>query len=322
VSNAVVDSAAAELYAGQPEEFTQRRKELATAARTAGDREAARLIGALRKPTRAAWVVNRLAHAEPGTPALLADLAAGLRAAEQSKDGPRLRELTSRRRALLDDLAGQALRLAGLADPPAGLREEVTATLAAALADDAVAASLATGTLVRSAAWSGFGLATELRPPAEEEAGAPDGASSTDDGSTAGDSRGMDDSAGGVLPAVPPPRVRAVPLPPQGPRTLPPGARPAAALSGALPPEGIGSGRGRRPDPADAIAAAERAVATAAEISAQATATEDRLEVRVRDLEQQLTKARAELADARRKARHAESAERNARTALTRARQP
>ena len=93
----MVASAVAELYAGLPEDFTKRRKELVAAARAAGHREAARLITALRKPTRAAWVVNRLAHAEPGVAASLADLAAGLRAAEEARDGPRLRDLSARR---------------------------------------------------------------------------------------------------------------------------------------------------------------------------------------------------------------------------------
>src|SRR5277367_6756138 len=46
----VVARAAAELYAGLPEDFTGRRRELAAATRAAGDREAARLISALRKP--------------------------------------------------------------------------------------------------------------------------------------------------------------------------------------------------------------------------------------------------------------------------------
>jgi hypothetical protein len=62
---------------------------------------------------------------------------------------------------------------------------------------------------------------------------------------------------------------------------------------------------------------AERALATAAAASAAAGASEELLEDRVRDLEQQLTRARADLADARRKARHAESAERKARQALS-----
>jgi hypothetical protein len=273
-----VSNAVAELYTGPPEEFTERRKALAAAARAAGDRDAARQIAALRKPTRAAWVVNRLAHAEPGTQASLADLAAGLRAAEQAKDGSRLRELTVRRRALLDSLAVHALSLAGLGDPPPGLREEVTATLAAALADPEVAASLAAGTLTRAATWSGFGLASQALP-----------------GQQALPGDVAQELPGPATPAVP------VPLPPQVPRTLP--QSPA-----------------RRPDPQVALADAERSVATTAAIAGQAAASEERLEVQVRDLEQQLTKARADLADARMKARHAEAAERKARQALARLR--
>jgi hypothetical protein len=279
--DAALASAAAELYTAPPEEFTERRKELAASARAAGDRAAAQAIAALRKPTRAAWVVNRLAHAEPGTPARLADLAAGLRAAESAKDGTRLRELTARRRALVDSLASQALALAGLADPPPALREEVSATLAAALADPEVAAHLASGTLTRAATWSGFGLASQL--PADPEA-----------------------PLAAALPPAPPPAgpgspapVRPVALPPQAPRPLP-------------PPRAASPGHG------SSIPDAERSVATAAAIAAAAAAAEELLEVRVRDLEQQLTKARADLADARQKARHAEAAERKARQALAR----
>ena len=59
-----------------PEEFTERRKALAAAARAR--RRPASGQGrsrALRKPTRAAWVVNRLARADPSAPARLAALA-------------------------------------------------------------------------------------------------------------------------------------------------------------------------------------------------------------------------------------------------------
>jgi hypothetical protein len=67
-----------------------------------------------------------------------------------------------------------------------------------------------------------------------------------------------------------------------------------------------------------AIGEAERAVAVAAAVAADVAAAEELLEVRVRDLEQQLTTARADLAEARRKARRADSAERKARQALSR----
>jgi hypothetical protein len=274
-----VASAAAELYSAPPQEFTQRRKELAAAARAAGDRETARRITALRKPTRAAWIVNHLARAEPGTAASLADLAAGLRAATDARDGRRLRDLSARRRTLIDSLTDQAFSLADLADPPPALREEVTATLAAALADPEVAGALAAGTLTRAAAWSGFGVAAQLPPGragGEPPAGPPGQAAHEQ---------------------APPEPVAPVPLPRQARRTLTPPAD------------------GPQPSP---IPEAERALAVAAAVAADAAAAEELLEVRVRDLEQQLTTARADLADARRKARRAESAERKARQALTR----
>jgi hypothetical protein len=276
-------SARAELYTAPPHEFTQRRKELVAAARAAGDRETARLITALRKPTRAAWVVNHLARSEPGMPATLADLAAGLRAATEARDGRRLRDLTAQRRALIDSLTDQAFSLASLADPPPALREEVTATLAAALADPEVASRLASGTLTRAATWSGFGLTAEpgQGPPADGRPGheqPPEGENAEP-------------------PAAPPTPVPPVPLPRQARRTVTPPAD------------------GQRPS---AIPEAERALAVAAAVAADAAAAEELLEVRVRDLEQQLTTARADLADARRKARRAESAERKAQQALTR----
>jgi hypothetical protein len=318
----VVARAAAELYAGLPEDFTGRRRELAAAARAVGDREAARLISALRKPTRAAWVVNRLAHAEPGVAASLADLAAGLRAAEEARDGPRLRDLSSRRQSLIDGLAQQALALAGLADPPPALRAEVTATLSAAVASQEVADQLATGTLTHAASWSGFGLASQLTLSEGDLAGAQEQTAAGEPGT------------GEALTAAP------VPLPPQAPRTLPsqrarssvsPAAAPPAdrapsspaapaarsAPPGAAPPK-TGSAPRRTPSPGPSVDDAERSVATASAIAAQAAAAEERLEVHVRDLEQQLTTARAELADTRLKARHAESAERKARQALAR----
>ena len=121
-------------------------------AREAGQSAAAKQIAGLRKPTRSAWVVNRLVRTDPDVAPRLAALAAELR---DGGDGPRLRELTAARGRLVDELTRQALQ--DLPAPPAALREEVTATLDAAIADPAVAANL--GTLVRAAHWAGFGLA-------------------------------------------------------------------------------------------------------------------------------------------------------------------
>ena len=151
-------AAVEELYGAAPEAFTGRRGELAAAARDAGDRAAAKAIAALRRPTRAAWVVNRLARADPGAPGKLAELAAALRAAQQAGHGPRLRELSAARGSLVDALTAQALVVAEVADPPPSLRLEVTQTLTAAIADPEVAADFAAGTLTHAVQWSGFGV--------------------------------------------------------------------------------------------------------------------------------------------------------------------
>jgi hypothetical protein len=154
-----VAAAVAELYGADPDAFTERRKALVAAAREAGDKRSAAAITALRKPTRAAWLVNRLARSEPDAPARLAEVAAELRAAERAKNGPRLRELSAERSSLIDALTDRALRGAGTPDAPASLRAEVTATLTAAMADQGTAAGFAAGTLTKAAQWSGFGYA-------------------------------------------------------------------------------------------------------------------------------------------------------------------
>jgi hypothetical protein len=143
--------AKAELYQADPEDFMARRAELVAGAREAGESAAAKQIGALRKPTRSAWVVNRLVRADPDVRDRLAVLAAELR--DGGLDGGRIRELTAARARLVDELTRQALD--DLPAAPAAVREEVTATFDAALADPEVAASL--GTLVRAAHWAGFG---------------------------------------------------------------------------------------------------------------------------------------------------------------------
>jgi hypothetical protein len=157
--------AVAELYDQDPDEFMPRRRELTDAAKAAGDADAAKQIAALRKPTRSAWVVNHLVRADPEVTIALAALSTALRAG--ALDAAQIRELTTARAKLVDDLTRQAFALAGHPSPPAGQREEVSATLDAAIADPAVAGRL--GSLVRAARWAGFGLdpdAISAPPPA------------------------------------------------------------------------------------------------------------------------------------------------------------
>jgi hypothetical protein len=345
VANLVAE-AAAELYGAAPEAFTERRKALAAAATAAGDKRAAAAIASLRKPTRAAWVVNQLARAEPDAPARLAALAGALRAAERDKDGPRLRELSAERGTLIDALTAQALAAGCVPDPPTSLRDEVAATLTAALADPATATEFTAGTLTKAAHWSGFGFgAAGLTSPDGDVAPADEA-----DSSAAGSG---DEPARGRAPSR---ASRGAAAKRDGPsqagRSSP--SAPAPSSSPAHPPDEVAARRAsqqrrvaeerrkeeeeRRADEqrqrlareaAERAAErrknyedAERTVVSAATATADAGAAEERLEAEVRDLEERLIQARADLAKARLRARHAEAAERRARQALERLPRP
>ena len=156
--------AQAELYDADPDGFTARRQELAEGARDAGEPAVAKQINALRKPTRSAWVVNRLARSDPGVRSRLEALAADL---GEAADGARIRELTAARARLVDELTRTAL--AGVPAPAAALREEVSATFDAAIADPEVAGRL--GLLVRAERYAGFGPGSfAAAPPSAEPA--------------------------------------------------------------------------------------------------------------------------------------------------------
>ena len=130
------------LYSSDPGEFTERRKALVARAREGGDKALAKTIAGLRKPTRSAWVVNMLVRADRFAVSRMTALGDDLRDAERAMDGTRIRELSRRRRELMASLLQQAFSAAGLESPPAALRDEVTSTLTAALADPQVAEQL------------------------------------------------------------------------------------------------------------------------------------------------------------------------------------
>jgi hypothetical protein len=161
-SDDLLGAAVSELYGADPEEFTRRRGELAATARSAREPAVARQIAGLRKPTRSAWMINRLVRSDPDAAAGLATLGEELRAAEQSGDGARMRESSQARRELIATLVPRALAASGEYNPPAALREEITATFSAALADPEVAEQIQHATLLRPARRVGFGT---VQPP-------------------------------------------------------------------------------------------------------------------------------------------------------------
>jgi hypothetical protein len=277
----LLSEATEELYSGDPDDFTERRGTLAARARESGQPLAAKQIAGLRKPTRSAWVLNQLVRADPDAASQLAALGDELRAAEGSMDGARIRELSLARRKLVESMVRRAFAVSGLAAPSASLREEVTATLGAALADPQVTEQLRAGTLVRTARWDGFGSA----------------------------------AAQTLTPVPISDRHRAPAAPPAAGPAAPASAAAAAPASTAADRARAEQERAQERR-RQAIAAAQQAVAGADRDAETAVRAEEEQERAVALLERQLADARRRLTDARAQARRAMSAQRRARQAL------
>ena len=303
----LVREAAAELYAGDPAGFIQRRGDLAAQAHASGEGAAAKAITGLRKPTRSAWVVNRLVHSDPDVPSRLTALGDDLRDAGRSLDGRRLRELSQARRDLIAALTRRALAGAGQSDAPVALQEEVAGTLSAAVADPRVAAELAAGTLVRSVERSGFGFG-----PAEN----------------AGPDAGPDAGQDGDTPryVARPARKRAGPERAGDQRVKRAGPDRAKREQAERERAEREAERARAEreqaerDRREAITAAEQAVQQAVQAADAAQSAERARAEAVGELEQQLEDAQDLLAGAKRRSRAAAAALRDARRTLDRLR--
>jgi hypothetical protein len=310
----------AELFSADPDEFTERRAALTAQARAAGDAPAARQIAALRKPTRSAWVINQLARSDSSMAARLVGLGDELRAAQASLDGALMRELSVRRRELVDELAQQAFAAAGQHAPPAGLRDDVTATLGAALADPQLAGQLQAGTLVRPVRADNFGLAPALTlvpPPGSTPTTAPHRAASASSGTPV---RKQATSPAGKQATSP------------AGKQAPVSARRAATAAVKAEDKAKAKADAEVKAKADAEAKAKadqerrsRAVADAeqraaeADLALETAADEEHARAReVEQLETQLADALQRLQDARLQARRARIAQRAARQALGR----
>jgi hypothetical protein len=150
--------AASDLYALPPEDFVAARDVAAKRAKAAGDRRLAAEIAKLRRPTVGAWLVNLLARQRPELVGELLELGVALRSAQRDLRGEDLRELSVRRRAVVAELSREAVRLARRDHRRDNLPvAEVEATLAAALADPAVAEQVRTGRLSKTVVYAGFG---------------------------------------------------------------------------------------------------------------------------------------------------------------------
>jgi len=152
-----------ELYRSAPEGFIAARDSLAERLRDEGRDADAAEVKKLRRPTVAAWALDRLADVAPDEVGALldagAELARAQRATLSGRDPQGLRDATGRRRDLvaeLSQMAADALRDAGRSPEPH--LEDIRGTLEAASVDEETGERLRTGTLERTSRPSaGFG---------------------------------------------------------------------------------------------------------------------------------------------------------------------
>lgn len=153
---------AGRVYRSDPDRFVEERDRLVRELREQDDRELARAVGGLRKPTLAAWAVDQLALRDGDDVAELFRCGEAARAALQDRDRPVREAMADLREAVaaLRDRAG------GYLDDIGATRDthldDVASTLRTAAVDPAQRAEVAAGMLTRPLSTSGFGALSGL----------------------------------------------------------------------------------------------------------------------------------------------------------------
>ena len=188
-----LDDALDELYGCAPSEFVSRRRELTRSARAADAPGLALDIARARKPTQVAWLLNQWIRRSPTDLDPLLSVADELREAQRRSSAELLRQLSTRRRDVvqtaLEHLRSFATEIgAGMSTT---VEREAVQTLRAAIGDEQVADLLRRGRLVTAMEYSGFGpaglvaLADSPGPADEATAEVPEPSSTAEEGSTA-----------------------------------------------------------------------------------------------------------------------------------------
>ena len=148
-----------QLYAATPNRFTPLRAELVAQAKEAGDADLAKQVGALRKPTIAAWAMNHFVRTRPDDLAEFRSFAELLREAQRTLDADQLRVLGRERAKRIDALGLEIAAAAKDAGQSvgAGALAEVHETLVALIGDEEAEKKVLTGALVKALSYSGFG---------------------------------------------------------------------------------------------------------------------------------------------------------------------
>jgi hypothetical protein len=154
-----------DLYDAPLEQFVTRRGNLARELRKQGKREEAAEVGALRKPSVAAWAVNQLVRTQSRSVAELFDAGDALQDAHCSAttgrgDAGALRSAAQRERSAIDQLmeAARGLLTSDGHELSATIIDRVTDTLRAAAQDDEARAKVRDGRLERELRQVGLGV--------------------------------------------------------------------------------------------------------------------------------------------------------------------
>ena len=151
------------IYGLPLEDFVPERAAVAKRLRSEGDRETAKRVTALRKPSVAAWTINQLVRSRAKDVAAFTKAADGLRAAQgallEGRGSPAdLRTARAAERKAVGRLIEVARGLfPGGREPGESTLERIGATLHAAAADEAIRDEVLSGRLLRERESSGFG---------------------------------------------------------------------------------------------------------------------------------------------------------------------
>jgi hypothetical protein len=141
-----LDARLDDVFASDPKQFTASRDALARDLKAAGRADDADAVKTLRKPTVAVAAVNRAAREQPDLVAELVEVGEELAALQSGggADRDELRELTRRRRTMLQQLTDHA---AATTERPDNARSSIAATLDTASLDEQLRDDLRRGRL-------------------------------------------------------------------------------------------------------------------------------------------------------------------------------
>lgn len=153
------------------------RNELARELRRAGEGEAADQVSGLRKPSTAAWAINRLARDDGAAVRRVLDAGKRLRAAQEhaleSRSSTKLRDAAAKERDAVDDAVERAARILG-ARATEPILDRVRSSLHAAASDDEVRDAIKDGRLTRDHEPVGLGTFGTSAAPRQALSHTPD----------------------------------------------------------------------------------------------------------------------------------------------------